>query len=39
LTTDYGTRDAVNYEQAQEQIVRAEQFLHLAERLLGDIST
>jgi uncharacterized protein (UPF0332 family) len=36
---DYGTRDAVNYEQALEQIVRAEQFLHLAERLLGDIPT
>ena len=36
---DYGTRSAVNYEQAQEQIVRAEQFLHLAERLLGAIPT
>ena len=36
---DYGTRSAVNYEQAQEQIVRAEQFLQLAERLLGAIPT
>jgi uncharacterized protein (UPF0332 family) len=36
---DYGTRDAVNYAQAQEQIVRAEQFFHLAERLLGSIPT
>lgn len=32
---DYGTRSAVNYEQAQEQINRAEKFLRLAESLLG----
>lgn len=33
----YGARSAVNYEQAQEQIARAEQFIHLAERLIGPI--
>lgn len=32
---DYGARSAVNYEQAQEQISRAEKFLHLTESLLG----
>lgn len=32
---DYGSRQAVTYEQAREQIARAEQFLELAERLLG----
>jgi uncharacterized protein (UPF0332 family) len=31
---DYGSRQAVTYEQAREQIARAEQFLALAERLL-----
>ncbi len=36
---DYGVRSAVNYEQAKEQITRAEQFLDLAESLLGPIST
>lgn len=34
---DYGTRSAVNYEQAREQIDRAERFLDLAERLMGPI--
>lgn len=31
---DYGSRQAVTYEQARGQIARAEQFLALAERLL-----
>jgi uncharacterized protein (UPF0332 family) len=31
---DYGARPAVTYDQAQEQIARAEQFLELAARLL-----
>ncbi len=35
---DYGARSAVNYCQALEQITRAEQFLELAERLLGPLS-
>ncbi len=35
---DYGIRSAVNYEQAVEQITRAEQFLLLAERFLLPIS-
>lgn len=34
---DYGSRSAVNYDQAKEQIDRAEQFLSLAERLIGPI--
>ncbi|KAF0215600.1 MAG: HEPN domain-containing [Geobacteraceae bacterium] len=34
---DYGARSAVNHEQATEQIKRAEQFLSLAERLIGPI--
>jgi uncharacterized protein len=32
---DYGSRSTVNYDQAKEQIDRAEQFLSLAERLIG----
>jgi uncharacterized protein (UPF0332 family) len=35
---DYGERDTVTEEQAQKQISRAEQFLALAERLLGPVS-
>lgn len=34
---DYGARSTVDYEQAWEQIARAEQFLHLAERLIGPL--
>jgi uncharacterized protein (UPF0332 family) len=32
---DYGQLDAVNLEQAYEQITRAEEFLKLAENLIG----
>jgi len=32
---DYGQRAAVSFEQAEEQIIRAEEFIELAERLLG----
>ena len=35
---DYGPRGVVSQEQAQEQINRAEQFLELAERLIGKIT-
>jgi uncharacterized protein (UPF0332 family) len=35
---DYGVRSAVNYEQAREQILRAETFLELATRLVGPIT-
>jgi uncharacterized protein (UPF0332 family) len=35
---DYGVRSAVNYEQALEQILRAEMFLELATRLVGPIA-
>jgi len=34
---DYGLRHAIAYEQAQEQIARAEEFLRLAERLIGKL--
>jgi uncharacterized protein (UPF0332 family) len=34
---DYGLRHAITYEQAQEQIARAEEFLKLAERLIGKL--
>ena len=34
---DYGERHAVTVKEAQEQITRAEQFLELAERLIGPI--
>ena len=36
---DYGPRGVVTQEQAQEQINRAEQFLELAERLIGKITS
>ncbi len=34
---DYGVRDTVTAEQAEQQIERAERFLELAERLIGPI--
>src|SRR3972149_2921643 len=34
---DYGLRQIITYEQAQEQIVRAEDFLRLAERHFGEL--
>lgn len=34
---DYGQLDAINIEQAQEQITRAEEFLKLAENLIGTL--
>jgi len=36
-TGDYGERHAVTFDQAREQLVRAEQFLELAERLIGPL--
>jgi len=36
-TGDYGERHAVTFDQAQEQVSRAEQFLELAERLIGPL--
>lgn len=35
---DYGERQAVNFDQAQVQIDRAEDFLQLAQRLIGPLS-
>ena len=35
---DYGERQAVNFDQAQVQIDRAEEFLELAQRLIGPLS-
>jgi uncharacterized protein (UPF0332 family) len=35
---DYGQRHAVTGDQARQQIIRAEQFLEVAERLLGPIA-
>ena len=35
---DYGERQAVNFNQAQVQIDRAEDFLQLAQRLIGPLS-
>ena len=34
---DYGQLDAINIEQAHEQIIRAEEFLKLAENLIGTL--
>ena len=34
---DYGERQAVNFDQAQVQIERAENFLELAQRLIGPL--
>lgn len=34
---DYGSRNEVNFEQAEEQIVRAGEFLKLAEAIIGPI--
>lgn len=34
---DYGEREAVNFEQAQVQIDRAEEFLAVAQRLIGPL--
>ncbi|MFT5366129.1 MAG: hypothetical protein ACI8V2_001076 [Candidatus Latescibacterota bacterium] len=34
---DYGERQAVNFEQAQVQIDRAEEFIELAEKLMGQL--
>ena len=34
---DYGERQAVDFEQAQVQIDRAEEFLNLAQRLIGSL--
>jgi len=34
---DYGERQAVNFDEAQEQIDRAEEFLTLAEKLIGQL--
>jgi uncharacterized protein (UPF0332 family) len=36
-TGDYGERHAVTFDQGQEQVSRAEQFLELAERLIGPL--
>jgi uncharacterized protein (UPF0332 family) len=36
---DYGERQAVNFDEAQEQIDRAETFLALAEKLIGSLPT
>ncbi len=36
-TGDYGERHAVTFDQAQEQVGHAEQFLELAERLIGPL--
>jgi uncharacterized protein (UPF0332 family) len=36
-TGDYGERHAVTFDQAREQLTRAEQFLELAERLIGPL--
>lgn len=36
-TGDYGERHAVTFDQAREQVSRAEQFLELAERLIGPL--
>jgi uncharacterized protein (UPF0332 family) len=36
-TGDYGERHAVTFDQAQEQVSHAEQFLELAERLIGPL--
>ena len=35
---DYGERQAVNFDQAQVQIDRAEAFLELAQQLIGPLS-
>jgi uncharacterized protein (UPF0332 family) len=36
-TGDYGERHAVTFDQAREQVGHAEQFLELAERLIGPL--